>query len=380
MKVAFNAMPLSAPQLRGWTRYTLNLLEALADEGVALTLYAHQPLNPAYLERLRGSGARSVQVREAPRGLRYLDFEQRWLPWQCARDGVDVLHAPHNFGLPLTSPCVRVLTLHDVIDRAFGARPSVRQRLSRAALQSRLHHWVAYRRAHHVLTVSEHARRDIIHHLGVAPERITAVLEAADPRFLAPLAPGEGERVRRAHALERPFLFYVGGWEERKNLPFLVRAFAEARLAGVELVLAGGNEAHRVGLATLAAELGVGERLKLLGFVPDEDLPALYAEARCFVYPSLYEGFGLQLCEAMAQGCPVLAADATSLPEVLGEGGALFPLDSTGPLAALLREVCEAPTRADDLRARARTRARQLSWQRTARGTLEVYERLLRGR
>lgn len=380
MRVAFNAMPLSAPQLRGWTRYTLNLLEALADEGVALTLYAHQPLNPAYVERLRGPDARRIQVREAPRGMRYLDFEQRWLPWQCARERMDVLHAPHNFGLPWTSPCPRVLTLHDVIDRAFGARPPLHQRLNRAALQSRLHHWVAHRRAHHLLTVSEHARRDIIHHLGVAPERITAVPEAADPRFHAPLAPGEGERVRRAHALARPFVFYVGGWEERKNLPFLVRAFAEARLGEVELVLAGGGEAHRASLSALATALGVGERLRLLGFVPDEDLPALYAEARCFVYPSLYEGFGLQLCEAMALGCPVLAADATSLPEVLGEGGVLFPLDSPAPLAALLREVCEEPARAEALRARARTRAGQLSWRRTARGTLEVYERLVRGR
>jgi len=379
VRVAFNALPLSAPQLRGWTRYTLNLLEALADEGVELLLYAHQPLNPAYLERLRGQAARRVRVREAPPGQRYLDFEQRWLPWQCLRDGADLLHAPHNFGLPWTSPCPRVLTLHDVIDRAFGPpRPALR--LRRAELQSRAQHWVAYRRAHHILPVSEHARRDIIHHLRVAPERITTVAEAADPRFLAPLAPGEGARVRHAYGLERPFVFYVGGWEERKNVPFLVRAFAEARLAGVELVLAGGSEAHRASLTALASALGAGERMRLLGFVPDEDLPALYAEARCFVYPSRYEGFGLQLCEAMAMGCPVLAADATSLPEVLGEGGVLFPLDSTGLLAALLREVCESPARAEALRARARTRARQLSWQRTARGTLEVYERLLRGR
>ena len=126
----------------------------------------------------------------------------------------------------------------------------------------------------------------------------------------------------------------------------------------------------------LAHELGIGDRLRLLDWVEEDDLPALYAEALAFAYPSEYEGFGLQLCESMAVGCPTLAARATCLPEVLGTGGATFSLEDTAELAALLRRVATDDAFRADLSARARARSASFSWRRTAEGTAVVYREL----
>jgi glycosyltransferase involved in cell wall biosynthesis len=117
--------------------------------------------------------------------------------------------------------------------------------------------------------------------------------------------------------------------------------------------------------------------VRFLGFVPDDDLPALYAAALAFVYPSEYEGFGLQLVEAMALGCPVLASRATSLPEILGKGGETFTLESTDELAGLMRRVTSDPAFRDDLVLRSRLRSSAFSWQRAAKETAEVYRKVL---
>jgi hypothetical protein len=182
--------------------------------------------------------------------------------------------------------------------------------------------------------------------------------------------------MRARYGLVGEYVFYVGGWEGRKNLPFLLRGFAAAGLKDVGLVLAGGRDDQRAKLAALALELGVGDRLCLLGWVDEADLPALYAEALVFAYPSEYEGFGLQLCEAMAIGCPVLAARASALPEVLGNGGETFGLEAPGELAALLRRVASEPAFRADLIRRAHARSSDFSWRRAAQATVAVYREL----
>ena len=347
MIVGFNARLLASPDLRGWNRYASNLLAALPAQGVRLVLYSDRPLHESHLVRLP---AGSFETRVSP-SLRYPVWEQRWLPRQCQRDRVDVLHTPFHFGLPWWSPCPRVLTLHDAIDHAYYARRTPwRTRWSPSALRDRWYQWSARVRAERIITVSTHAKGDLIRVLGLPGSKITVIPEAADPRFHAPIAPEDRERARGRHGLARPYVFYVGGWEERKNIPFLVRAFAAAALDGVELVLAGGRDDQRAALAALVEECGMAERIRLLGWVEDADLPALYAEALCYVNPSEYEGFGLQLCEAMATGCPTLAAHATSLPEVLGSGGETFDLANTDALAgpaAPSRGGFSIPGRAD---------------------------------
>ena len=203
------------------------------------------------------------------------------------------------------------------------------------------------------------------------------IYEAADQHFHTPVPSPELTRVRVRHELTKPYFFYIGGWEQRKNVPFLLRAFAAANLDAVELVLAGGREQERKSLSDQAEALGIGKRLRLLNWVEDEDLPALYGAALAFVYPSEYEGFGLQLCEAMACGCPVLASDRTSLPEILGQGGDTFPLEDPGLLADKLRRVAGDEAYRNDLRARGRQRGSEFSWKRTAEQTVATYRSLV---
>jgi len=373
LRVGFNARLLASPDVRGWNRYTVNLLAELPGQGVRPVLYADRPPHPSHLARLPEG---SYDVRVA--GVRpYAAWEQAWLPRACRRDRVALLHAPANFGLPWSSPCPRVLTLHDAIDQLYHApRQTSRERWSVGAVRARLAHWSARTRAERVITVSGHARGDLVDRLGVPAWKVRVTPEAADPAITRPVTGEDRSRVRASHRLGRPYVFYVGGWEPRKNVPFLLRAFAEAGLDGVDLVLAGGSEGEGPPVAELARTLGVADRLRAIGRVEDAELPALYAEALCFAYPSEYEGFGLQACEAMAAGCPVMASRATSLPEVVGAGGETFALDSTSGLAGLLRRVSGDPAYREGLVHRARARSADFSWRATAEATAAVYREL----
>ena len=157
-----------------------------------------------------------------------------------------------------------------------------------------------------------------------------------------------------------------------------MRAFAAANAPDTELVCAGGG-AGRESLGALAAELGVGARVRFVGYVPDADLPGLYAGALGFAYPSEYEGFGLQLVESMASGCPTLASDRTCLPEILGDGGETFPLETPDRLADQLRRLAADPHYRADLAARGRRRAEAFSWAKCAAETRAVYEAARQG-
>jgi glycosyltransferase involved in cell wall biosynthesis len=371
LKIAFNARLLTVPTIRGWNRYTINLLQELASLDVMLFLYSDQPLHPLYLAKLPKG---SCQVHISP-PTRYVFWEQYWLPRQCEKDRVDILHCPMNFGLPWSSPCPLVLTLHDAIDQVYYAQDRVGQRnLSLANLQSSIYHWVSRHRADHILTVSQHSKQDIIKYLHIPQDKITVIYEAADPVFHRPISHNQRLQIRDKYRLQLPYVLYVGGWEKRKNIPFLINAFAQANLDGIDLVLVGGNGYQRDILTALGESVKISQHLHLLGWVDDDDLPGLYAGAMCFVYPSAYEGFGLQLCEAMAVGCPILAAMATCLPEILGNGGETFSIDETSELVNLLRRLSGDRSYRNHLIAQSKQRNHAFSWQITAQQTKKIYQ------
>jgi glycosyltransferase involved in cell wall biosynthesis len=323
--VAIDARAAARPELGGverWARELAARLPALRPGGYAVL----RP--PAALAHRAGHA-----------------WEQVVLPLRARR--ARALLCPANLA-PVAHPRT-VVVLHD----AAALRHPAWYSPAYAAWQRRLLPLIA-RRARHVITVSAFSRDELVDLLGIAPERISVVPGGVDAAF-SPAA--DAERARAALGLTRPYVLCVASQTARKNLAALVAA-ARA-LDGVDVVVAGGHRPQ------FAAEAGL-DPLRLLGHVPDELLPGLYAGAAAFALPSRYEGFGLPVLEAMAAGTPVVAADVTALPETCGGAARLAAPDGEAFRAALLDLLGDAAER-ERLRAAGLAHAARFSWDATAR-------------
>ncbi len=282
----------------------------------------------------------------------------------------DVVHCSEHLLLPLRR-IPAVLTIHDVV---YLTHPEWHLPLNRWFL--RLAMPIFARRARAIIAVSEHTRREVVERLGADPARVHVVYEAADARFRPLREPAALAEVCARYRLTPPFILYVGAIEPRKNLPLLLRAFSALCNDPAfrhQLVIAGGKGWLYDEVFRTAGELSLGERLRFTGFVAEEDLPALYAAADIAAHPAHFEGFGLPPLEAMACGTPVVASDATSLPEVVGEGGLLVPPHDERAWAEALARVAADRALHDRLAAEGLAQAARFSWQETARRTVEVY-------
>jgi alpha-1,3-rhamnosyl/mannosyltransferase len=309
--------------------------------------------------------------------------EQIALVRRAASDGLDVLHAP-CLTAPLRLRCPLVVTIHDMIwfaPRQFaGHRESwtVRRRLME--LYQRLVARAAARRAAAIITVSESARRGIVGALGVDAGRVTVTYEAANPAFRRLHDAGRVERVCRRHGVPPRFVLALGSADPRKNVPMLVEAYAllpEGLRACHPLVVVWTNTLFASDLASRVSHLGLNGQVRFLRDVTTEDLVGLYNAAAVFAHPSLQEGFGLPLVEAMATGTPVVALDNSSVPEVTGGAAVLCPGADAGSLAHALTRVLTDETLAEDLARRGVERAAAFSWDRCARETADVYARVV---
>lgn len=367
MRIGFNARYLRHPSRRGFNRYTHALATALAGLGdVEIFLISDASVHPSFLE---GLPATVVTVRTG----RHLWWEQVVLPRLIRELRLDVFHAPASVGLPFRKSCAYVLTVHDVIGRAA---PHL---VDKARVLARVHHWarqrISLRRADAIITESDHAKQDIARWLSVPPERMTVIHGGADARFRVLESTATVAAALDRYGLRQPYVLYVGGFDRRKNVETLIDAYARSRgCATADLVLVGALTAETNALGRRAAAAGVKTQARFLGYVPDENLPALYRGAALFVYPSLYEGFGLQLVEAMASGVPVIAANRTSLPEVLDGAGMLVDPEDSAALAAAIDAVLGDQALAARLRDRGLRVATDLTWERAARCTREVYQ------
>ena len=372
LRLGVNARTLTADRLRGWSRYTINLLEALLAYDVDYVLFTDTALADHFLERLpRDRFQVAIET-----SSRYFWWEQRTLPALCRRHRVDLLHCPINYGLPAFSPCPTVLTLHDAIaEKYYRPLSPWRERARPASLAWNLSAYVSRRSADRVITVSQHSKQDIVDFFRLPADKVSVIHEAADPLFDRLPTEEAVRHVTGRYGIPRPYLLYVGGWERRKNAHFLVRAFERAQ-TDITLVMAGGRPDEIAEMSRRYAQLD--DRVRFIGWVEDEDLPALYAGARAFIYPSEYEGFGLQLCEAMKVGCPVLASNTTSLPEILGAGGETFPLGDDPELVRLIERVVADDEFYEDLRDRSQRKSADYSWAKTGAATWQVYEDLRR--
>lgn len=389
MRVAINAQLLSDQHSyrgAGVSNYSAELLRALG----ALALAAQEAAAPApppielkaYLHAAHFAApgvqcVRSTLPLEQP-AARIL-WEQSSLPMHLQRQRADLVHGLVNV-LPLTTRCPGVVTVHDL---AFVRTPETLPPLKRAYLTALCRASAA--RAAHILAVSRQTAADLERYFAVAPDRIRVVYNGVAERF-APRSAAESAAFRRRKSLPARFLLYLGTLEPRKNLARLVNAFAQWRrdaaptaapdAAAVKLVIAGGQGWYTGEIFRRVAALGLADAVLFPGFIPGDELPDWYAAAEAFVYPSLFEGFGLPVLEAMACATPVVCSRAPGVSEVAGDAALTFAPHDTEALAAALQVVTSQPALRAALIERGRVQAARFSWRRSAEETLEIYRRV----
>jgi glycosyltransferase involved in cell wall biosynthesis len=290
------------------------------------------------------------------------------------RHRLDLIHDPTGTAPLALTPARRVVTIHDAIPYVYPHTSTALDRLI-------YHRWLplAIQKADAVLTDSQHSRKDILHYLPVTQERLFVIPPAANRHF-RPRPPEEVRQTLDRYGVPAPYLLYVGAIEPRKNIPRLLEAYGQLRrwFEKWNLVVVGAPNRWKASpVAETAESLGLSPFIHLTGFVPDEDLPAIYSGADLFVFPSLYEGFGLPVLEAMACGTPVVTSNSSSLPEVAGEAALLVDPTDVDGLVHAMRRVLSDPDLAADLRQRGLERAKGFTWERTARETLAVYKKVL---
>ncbi|MFH1277371.1 MAG: glycosyltransferase [Candidatus Eisenbacteria bacterium] len=293
------------------------------------------------------------------------------LPLQMQRHRIDLFHSPH-YVLPVARPCRAVVTIHDLIHLFYPP--------SRAAgAYAKAMMIAATRSASRVITVSRASRDDIVRVLRVNPEKVHVICNAVSGRFHLRDRGEAREEVARTIGVEREFVLCVSNCLPHKNLDRLVHAFAGLRRRGFEgdLVLAGVGEGAAPDLVRAAADLGLGDHVRFPGFVSEEFLPVLYSGARLFVFPSLYEGFGLPPLEAMACGIPVVVSDTPAITEVVGEAGLRVDPRSVEAIESGMARLLEDRDLHDRYAREGRRRAAEFSWEETARRTLAVYREVI---
>lgn len=335
---------------------------------------------------------RGQRVKKVRLNCRWYSWrEQVFMPFYLWREKLDLMHFPH-FNVPLLAPAPFVVTIHDLILTHF---PTLRA-TTRSALVYRLKDLAyrlvirtALRRAEKVITVSEFTKQDIIARFRIAPEKIAVTLEGvtnlargSDTLFVSKL--DRKETLDRYHIPDK-FLLYVGNAYPHKNLDALLEAFKvlSDRRPGLRLVLVGKIDHFYQRIQAKARALGLwrpddsSSAVIFPGYVPDEQLEVLYASARLYIFPSLYEGFGLPPLEAMAQSCPVVSSDRASMPEILGEAASYFNPEKPQEMIAAMEAVLDNPDKQETMKMLGRERAKRYSWLECARQTWQIYKSVL---
>ena len=293
------------------------------------------------------------------------------LPQRAGADGYDLIHCTTPYGTFMPCRYKNIITICDVTPLLF---PGTHGRMN--VLHHRFVLPAILKRADRIITISECSKRDIVKVYGIPEKKISVTLLAADERYKADPEGSPGASLAK---LPRPYILNVGTLEPRKNLDGLIRAFARAKLEGIPhtLVITGARGWGESRLAPLINELGLSASVFFTGFVEDEELPHLYRGADFFVYPSLYEGFGLPVLEAMACGTPVITSDSSSLPEVAGGAALLVDPQSDVEISTAILKLADDPDLRQVMREKGLSRSGRFSWADTSSETLKIYEEVL---
>lgn len=366
MRIAFDLRRIKNP---GIGRYMQCLVEAILAQETTHEFLLILP--PDAQELVSDPAGRAEKL---CCGTKYYSFrEQLELPRILRRHRIDLLHSPH-FVLPLLGSCTTVATIHDVI--YLACKEDLPSKTGRVYYRKMM--IAAAHKADRIITVSEFSKADIVRFLKVDPGKIEVIYSGLSSVFGKVKDQARMDEVRRRYGINQEYIFYAGIYKPRKNHDGLLRAMQRLIASGIsaQLVIAGAMNEGLVPLKKLAAELGVAEQVIFVGAVSDADLAALYSGAQVYACPSLYEGFGFTVLEAMACGTPVVCSSKTSLPEVAGEA-ALYtdPQDPDEFAQALAHVFSDGELRAR-LIAAGYENCRRFSWQNAATKTLAVYESL----
>ena len=359
----------------GTGRYAINLTRAMLAEAAAhrpdleFVVLTGPQTSREVMEEFRGRceecflGAKSSVIRSLT-----------LVPAALRRLRVDIFHGMDHVGIPLVGRSGKyVVTVHDVIPLILPETFTPRHRLVVRLALARVR-----RKADLVVVPSHAVKRDVVRRVGLPEDRVVVTHEGCEPRFRPVRSAAVRRDVAVRYGLPPRYVLAVGTLEPRKNLTTLLEAFARLRRDGevdadLRLVLAGARGWLDEPIFATVRSLGLEDAVRFTGFVDDADLPAVYSGAALFVFPSLHEGFGLPLLEAMACGVPVVTSNISSMPEVAGDAAVLVdPRDADGLAAAIARLLRDGALR-DRLREAGIARARQFSWEATARRTLDAY-------
>jgi glycosyltransferase involved in cell wall biosynthesis len=352
-------------------RELIPALVAAAPQGMRFTAFVNREASGAGVGDLREQLPLVTVPVHARRRVQWVLGEQTLLPLMAARAKVDLVHSLASTA-PLWGRFRRVVTVHDLIYARFPeAHAGLREKGMRVLVPA------AARRSHRVIADSLSTRDDLIDLLGLPAERIDVVpLGLGAVRRAEPL--GEADVRERLRLSARRVVLSLSAKRPHKNLLALIGALA--RIPAAErpvLVLAGYPTEHEARLRERAQTLGVDDDVRFSGWLSDAEVEGLWAIADAFAFPSLYEGFGLPVLEAMARGVPVACSNASSLPEVAGDAALLFDAHDEAAIADALRRLLADPALAERLRAAGRERVREFTWERTARATIDSYRRAL---
>jgi glycosyltransferase involved in cell wall biosynthesis len=309
----------------------------------------------------------------------YLEFRAILNRLQC-----DLVHIPHLFWMPRTLTCPYVMTVHDVLEHMYrahdrsGLRRSLHFRLTRRVLRG----------AARILAVSQFTRNDVVKLFRIPSEQIEVVYNAIDERFLrGHTSDADRQLIAERYQVNYPFLLYAGRISPHKNLVRIIEAFSalkaelekEGKFPDLKLIIIGDEVSKHPDLRRTVVRSGVQNDVRFLGFVPIEVLRIFYDTAKIFVFPSLYEGFGLPPLEAMAHGTPVVTSNTTSLPEVVGKAAVLVNPENIFEIMRALHRVLLDQSLREKLKERACQQAQRFSWDDSAQHILHVYEGVAAG-
>ena len=373
MRIGYDARILADSQMTGIGQYTYHLLKSLGSLSSAHRFMLFPPRRSSPCDLPSGAIERVISM--VPRDLREDRFYKLWfdiyLPLRIRLSGIDIFHGP-SYLIPNSRRARTVVTVHDLTHErypslALGCSPEFMRRARESVL-----------RADAVIAVSRFTREDLVELYRVDEGKVRVIYEGVDPRFRIIDDRDRLDSFRFRYRLPQSFVLSVISLHPRKNLPRLLRAFSilRERTSLPQKLVVTGKDYGEMELRRIVDDAGLKDDFHFINYLPQEELPLLYNLADAFVFPTLYEGFGLPPLEAMACGTPVAASRAGSLPEVLGEAALYFNPEDMEEMAERMEELLGSESEMERFRSKGVARAKKYRWEECARRTLELYEEL----